>query len=113
MRAAVVFLWSGAIHVIREAVWNEGPKKVDAALKSHNPGVRDFKKKGDLVNVNDAALLEITVDLAVFDKSEKQQLEHGLTLRNHCGHPVKYKPGESKVSSFIEDISSIVFGANT
>ena len=29
--------------------------------------------------------------------------------RNRCGHPGKYKPGVKQVSSFIEDIISIVF----
>ena len=49
------------------------------------------------------------MDLSIFDKSEKRQLGQALDLRNDCGHPVKYKPGEKKVSSFIEDVTSIVF----
>jgi hypothetical protein len=44
----------------------------------------------------------------VFDRSEKKQLKQALDLRN-CGHPVKYKPGERKVSSFIEDVINVVF----
>jgi hypothetical protein len=112
-RAAVVFLWSGAVNTIREWLWSKGAQQVDAALKHHNPKARDFTKKDDFSYVKDMALLEITVDLGLFDKSEKQQLEQALTLRNHSGHPVNYKPGESKVSSFIEDISSIVFGAKS
>ena len=110
-RAAVVFLWAGAVHTIREMVWSTAANAnaINAALKNHNPGARNFKKKGDFDYVNDAALLEITMDLSIFDKSEKKQLGHALDLRNDCGHPVKYKPGEKKVSSFIEDVTSIVF----
>jgi hypothetical protein len=36
-------------------------------------------------------------------------LEEALNLRNRCGHPTKYRPGEKKVSSFIEDVAGIVF----
>jgi hypothetical protein len=112
-RAAVVFLWSGAVYTIREELWRKGADKIDAALKKHNPKARNFTKKDDFSYVKDADLLEITPDLSLYDKSEKQQLEHALTLRNHSGHPVEYKPGKSKVSSFIEDVGSIVFGAST
>ena len=110
-RAAVVFLWSGAVATIRDLVWTAvtNPATIDAALKNHNPKARDFKKKGDFDYVSDAPLLEITVDLAVFDRSEKKQLKQALDLRNDCGHPVKYRPGEKKVSSFIEDVVNIVF----
>ncbi len=110
-RAAVVFLWAGAVHTIREMIWNTAAnaKAIDAALKNHNPGARNFTKKGDFDYVNDAALLEITMDLTVFDRSEKKQLKQALDLRNDCGHPVKYRPGEKKVSSFTEDVISIVF----
>lgn len=110
-RAAVVFLWAGTVHAIRELVWTKATSThaIDVALKSHNPKARTFTKKGDLDYVNDAKLLEITVDLAVFDRSEKKQLKQALDLRNDCGHPVKYRPGENKVASFIEDVTSIVF----
>lgn len=108
-RAAVVFLWAGAVATIRDAVWQHGALAIDAALKTHNQKARDFKKKGDFENVKDSALLEITVDLGIYDKSEKRILGHALDLRNTCGHPVKYKPGVNKVSSFIEDVIGIVF----
>jgi hypothetical protein len=109
VRAAVVFLWSGAIATIREEAWKHGASAIDAALKTHNPKSRDFMRKGDFENVKDSALLEITVDLGIYDKSEKRVLGHALDLRNSCGHPVKYKPGVNKVSSFIEDVVGIVF----
>lgn len=107
-RAAVVFLWSGAVSVIREEVWRHGAKAIEATLQSHNPKAR-FRKKGDFSTVKDADLLQATQDLGVYDKSEKKRLGEALDLRNDCGHPVKYKPGEKKVSSFIEDVVGIVF----
>jgi hypothetical protein len=48
-------------------------------------------------------------DLGQLDKNQKDTLEEALDLRNRCGHPGKYKPGVKKVSSYIEDIVSIVF----
>lgn len=56
-------------------------------------------------------LIELTGDLGIFEKSERKRLGEALCLRNDCGHPVKYRPGEKKVSSFIEDLLQAVFGA--
>jgi hypothetical protein len=43
------------------------------------------------------------------DKAERNTLEDGLNLRNKCGHPNKYDPGIKKASSFIEDVTGIIF----
>jgi hypothetical protein len=110
-RAAVVFLWAGAVATLREAAWAKArrPTDIDTALKAHNRSARKFTKKGDFDYVNDASLLQLCFDVGVLDRSEKKQLGQALDLRNDCGHPVKYRPGEKKVSSFIEDVVSIVF----
>jgi hypothetical protein len=107
-RAAVVFLWSGAIATIREAVWEHGVRAVEAALQRHNPKAR-FKKKNDFDYVKDADLLQVAQDLSIYDKSQKRHLGDALDLRNDCGHPVKYKPGQKKVEGFIEDVVGIVW----
>jgi hypothetical protein len=107
-RAAVVFLWTGAVSAVREAVWSHDVRQIEAALQCHNPRAK-FKKRNDFSGVKDADLLQVAQDLAVYDKSEKKRLGEALDLRNDCGHPVKYRPGEKKVSSFIEDLLNIVF----
>jgi hypothetical protein len=110
-RAAVVFLWAGVVHEIRERIWIAAKaKEVEDLLLARNPKAR-FRKKDDFSLVKDSALIEITGDLSLFDKSERKRLVEALDLRNDCGHPVKYKPGEKKVSSFIEDVLQVVFGA--
>lgn len=109
-RAAVVFLWSGAVHEIRERVWKKGQRQVEEALQRRNPKAR-FRRKDDFSFVKDSTLIELTGDLAIFDKSQRKRLMEGLDLRNDCGHPVKYRPGEKKVSSFVEDLLQVVFGA--
>jgi hypothetical protein len=109
-RAAVVFIWAGAVHTLREEAWGFGSKAIDAALKSHHPKARTFAKKGDFAYVKDIDLLQVAQDFEIIDKSQKTMLEQGLDLRNSCGHPVKYQPQEKKVSGFVEDVLQIVFG---
>lgn len=110
-RAAVVFLWAGGVHEIREQIWRVGTKKdIETALQVGKPKAR-FRKKDDFSLVKDSALIDLAGHLSVFDQSERKRLTEALNLRNDCGHPVKYKPGEKKVSSFIEDVLQVVFGA--
>jgi len=108
-RAAVVFTWTGAVATMRNEIFTKGVKQVDQAIQKHDARTPTFKKKADFENVTDATLLEVAHTLGVYDKSEKKRLKEGLDLRNDCGHPVKYKAGEKKVSSFIDDLIGIVF----
>lgn len=107
-RAAVVFLWSGAVATIREAVWGHGARSIEAALQRRNPRAK-FNKKNDFDYIKDADLLQAAQDLSIYDKSQKRHLGDALDLRNDCGHPVRYKPGQKKVESFIEDVVGIVW----
>ena len=107
-RAAVVFLWSGAVAAIRNEVLQHGARQIEAALQRGNQKAK-FRKKDDFSAVKDSDLLQVAQELGVYDKSEKRHLGAALDLRNDCGHPVKYRPGEKKVSSFIEDVVGIVF----
>jgi hypothetical protein len=108
LRAATVFLWTGAVVTLRDAVWPQGASAIDAALKRHNPKA-SFKKKDDFSYVKDADLLEVCQDFQIVDKTEKGRLKEALDLRNACGHPSKYTPGVKKVSAFIEDVVGIVW----
>lgn len=107
-RAAVVFLWSGAIPTLRDMLWQCGVSPIEQALHTHNPKAK-FRKKSDFEGVKDADLLQVAHDLSIIDKSEKKRLSEALDLRNDCGHPVKYRPGEKKVASFIEDVVGILW----
>jgi hypothetical protein len=109
-RAAIVFLWTGAVSALRDAIWDqEKPRDIEAALQAHRANAK-FKKKGDFAYVKDSELLQIAFDLSLLDKTEKLALGQNLDLRNGCGHPTKYNPGEHKTSGFIEDVVGIVFG---
>jgi hypothetical protein len=109
LRAAVVFLWSGAIVTLRNSAWKEGATKVNAALVKHDPKARRVSKPDDFAYVKDTQFLDALFDLGILDKTEKKVLGQALELRNGCGHPTKYRPKEKKVSSFVEDVVGIVF----
>lgn len=109
LRAAIVFLWAGAISKIRQECMDCGAANVDAALRKHDLKVRKIKKLDDLVYVKEATLLLAAEELSLFDKNERLALTDALNLRNKSGHPGKYSPGPKKASSFIEDVISIVF----
>lgn len=109
LRAAVVFLWSGAARTLQEAAWAKGATAVNAAIKNHDPKARDVKKLADFAYVKDSTTLLAFQDLGLIDKGQKGSLEEALNLRNRCGHPTKYRAGEKKMSSFIEDVVGIVF----
>lgn len=109
LRAAVVFLWSGTIRTLHNKGWELGAKAVNAAVQKHDPKARTLSKPDDFANVKDSIALKALQDLGVLDKGQRGTLEDALNLRNRCGHPTRYKPGEKKTSSFIEDVVGIVF----
>lgn len=108
-RASVVFLWSGAIRVLQEKMLAKGKTQLNAALVKHDPKVRTISILDHFAYVKDRTTVHAALDLEIHDKSEKETLLEALNLRNRCGHPAKYNPGEKKVSSFIEDLIQIVF----
>jgi len=110
LRARVVFVWSGAIRTIQSEMLAQGSPAVNAALQKHDPKARHVSRPDDFAHIKDATTLLAAKELGLLDKNEKDTLEEALGLRNRCGHPTKYRPGPKKVSAFIEDAVSIVFG---
>ena len=109
LRASIVFLWTGAIRTLQQKALKKGAKALNAALQTHDPRARNVSKIDDFAYVKDATTLLALFDLGIVDKGERGALEENLNLRNRCGHPTKYKPGVNKASSFVEDVSGIVF----
>lgn len=107
-RAAVVFLWVGAVRLIQSAVIAAGLPQANAAIQKHYSKAKEIKAVDDLQFIQESTLLLAARDLGIFDKGETQILEHCLDVRNKCGHPGKYKPGPKKLSSIIEDLISVV-----
>jgi len=109
LRAAIVFLWSGAIRTLQERALLVGPTSFNAALVRHDPKAKPVSKIDDFATVKDVTTLLVCRELALIDKGEWQTLGEALGLRNRCGHPTTYRPGVKKASSFIEDVVGIVF----
>jgi hypothetical protein len=109
LRAAVVFLWAGAVRTIQEKVISCDNAKVNAALLKHDPKSRPVTSVDDFAYVKEKNLLLCAQEVSIFDKNQRSILEDALELRNKCGHPGKYSPGQKKVSSFIEDLMTVVF----
>jgi hypothetical protein len=108
-RAAVVFLWTGAIRTLQQEAIGSHQPNLNAAIAKHDPKARPVNKLEDFAYVRDATALLAFQDLGMLDKGEKTTLAEALDLRNRCGHPTKYVPGVKKASSFIEDVVGIVF----
>jgi hypothetical protein len=109
LRACVVFVWSASIRTIQQRLMAKGAAAATAAVQKHDPKARPIRNIDDFAYVRDATVLLAAKDLGVFDKAEKDTLEEALDLRNRCGHPSNYRPGVKKVSSFLEDVISILF----
>jgi len=109
LRAAIVFLWTGAIRTLQEQAYATGGTALNAALKKHDQGARNVGKVDDFAYVKDSVALLAFQEIGLLDKGEKATLEEALNLRNRCGHPTQYTPGMKKTSSFVEDVVGIVF----
>jgi len=109
LKAAVVFLWAGAVRTLQEKVILKGVHQVNTAISIHDPSARQVKKQDDFQYIRDKTFLLAAEGVGVLDKAERTTLEAALDLRNKCGHPTKYSPGPAKAKSFIEDVSNIVF----
>jgi hypothetical protein len=109
LRPAIVFLWAGAVYVLRDKCVGKGLAQVNLAVRVHDPRAREIKKADDFAYIKESTLLLAAEGVGVLDKNQRTTLEDALGLRNKCGHPTKYTPGILKASALIEDITGIVF----
>jgi hypothetical protein len=109
LRAAIVFLWAGAVYVLREMCISKGLPQVNAAVRVHDSRSREIKKADDFAYIKESVLLLAAEGLGILDKNERTTLEEALGLRNKSGHPTKYNPGILKACGFVEDLLGIVF----
>ena len=109
LRAAVVFLWAGAVRKIQETVMTFDINDVNKAVLKYDSKARTIMRVDDLAYIKESTLLFAAQELGIFDKNQRGTLGEALDLRNKCGHPGKYKAGPKKASAFIEDVIGIVF----
>jgi len=109
LRAAVVFVWSGAIWTVQEWLFkNHSLKTIDAEIAKKQK-TRDIKTIDDFAFVHDATTLYVARDLGLWDKGQHQMVEHALDLRNQSGHPSRYKVSPARCKSVIEELVTLVF----
>lgn len=108
-RAAVVFSWVGAAHILQEHVFGKHLAAFNAAgvalTGSGSPKFKDFKQiksMADFDSLKEADFLQIGQDASVISKSEKAELKERLDLRNRCGHPNPIVVGEHAAANHIE-----------
>lgn len=109
LRAAIVFLWTGAIRTLQEVALTKYGAALNPAIAKHDPKARQVNKLEDFAYIRDATMLLALQELGILDKGEKTTLVEALDLRNRCGHPTRYTPGIKKASSFIEDVIGIIW----
>lgn len=109
LRAAVVFVWTGAIRSLHDRAAALDWKTVNAAVQKHEPKAKVLSKVDDFALIKDRTFLLAARELGLVDKGQWTLLQHALDLRNQCGHPSSYRPGPKKVSAFLEDMVGIVF----
>jgi len=108
LRAAVVFVWSGAIWTVQEWLMKKPLVDVNREIAKHQK-TREVKKIDDFAFVNDNVTLLVARDLGLWDKGQHTIVEHALDVRNQCGHPSRYKLPMSRCKSLIEEIVTLVF----
>lgn len=108
LRAAIVFVWVGAIADVKSRVWKHGASAVTTAFQKYYAKAK-LTTHNDLLKFNEADILKVAQDLAVIDKAQHIVLGQALDLRNQCGHPNKYWPTVSKAKAHIEDIAGILW----
>ena len=109
LRATVVFAWVAAIRNLQTKCFAKGIEVLNDAIQSHDSKAKVVSSIEDFSYIKDSTVIFVCQDLRIFDKSQKDTVQEALNLRNRCGHPGKYSPKEKKVSSYLEDIISIIF----
>jgi hypothetical protein len=110
LRAAVVFLWSGAMRALEDsALASTSGVAMTAAIRRHDPKCSQVHRIEDFAQIKDRFALLGFRELGLLDKGEWSTLQEALDLRNRCGHPTKYRPGISKARAYVEDVVGIAF----
>lgn len=94
---------------MQERAAAEDKINLNDALQKHDPKAKAVRTVEDFALIKDRTFLLALRGLALIDKGRWTILQGALDLRNQCGHPTRYKPGEKKASSFVEDVVPIVF----
>jgi hypothetical protein len=113
LRAAVVFVWSGAIWTVQEWLMKTPLPQFNSQLQKYGGKPKDIKTIDEFAFINDATTLMAARDLGLWDKDQRTIVVHTLDLRNQCGHPSRYNVPLSRCKSVIEEMVTLVFAHAT
>lgn len=108
-RAAIVLAWVGAAWVLQKHVFDKHLSAFNTEAVRRDSSFRPIKIMDDFGKTKEHDFLQIVAALSIVGKNVKQQLEHGLTLRNGCGHPNSMVIGENTAASHVEILMANVF----
>ena len=109
LRAAIVFVWAGAVWTVQEWLMTQPLDNVNEEIRRHQPKAKEVRKIDDFAYINDSTILIVARDLGLWDKGEHQIVEQALQIRNQCGHPSRFKVSVSRSRSLIEELFGLVF----
>lgn len=105
LRAAVVFLWVGAIRHLQEAIVALPESEVTRAFRREDAKAKPIRSVDDCTKYKDRTLLLVAEHLGIIDRSQRNALtDRCLGLRNKCGHPSRHTLGAQMVRGYIEEV---------
>lgn len=109
-RAAVVFMWVGAVATLQAHVVNHHLPAFNAeATRRNQKKWKEAKNADDLSRMNERDFLDTLDAISVIGKSVKKELVVCLDLRNGGGHPNSLQIEEHRAASHLEILLLHVF----
>lgn len=109
IRAAIIFFWNAAMITIQNHCKTHSIEEINNQLLTKSHPNKTIKNIDEIEMLKDSVILDLALRLGIYDRNIKNVLMECLGLRNKCGHPGQYRPGEKKILAFFEDITKHVF----
>jgi|SRR3989344_2478387 len=111
LRAAVIMGWTSIMHRVYSYIDRKYKAQFFTEIKKLNKNNKNFKLKKvaiieDYQQFKDSEVLSVSKKLFLTLGLYNRLVEY-LTLRNDCAHVRDWKPSESRVDSFIEEIFNL------
>lgn len=116
-RAAVLMTWSAVIQHLYSIASNHksGITLFESANQQRfgkSNSYRPIRKADDFLYLREAQFIQLGEDAGMYNRNTRRILEDRLKLRNLCGHPTQYRPGQEEVIVFIESLMLNILGGN-
>lgn len=109
-KAAVVFIWIGAISVLYDFVIANHLSDFNREANRRDAKWKPATNRDDLTRMKESDFLDILGALSILNKNVKEHLKNtNLNFRNSCGHPNSIKVGKLNVEAHIEFLAQNVF----